>query len=89
MLVVRDAVIPGRAAQGLVLGDTVGRTPGAYGFIVSCSLRGYVRSDATILGGKLTLVNHIRTPLTPLSAGWTYPAGAGPAKLQLDMVSSS
>lgn len=78
-------VIPGRANQGLVLGDTVGRTPGAYGFVVSCDMQGYVRSDATVISGRLVLVRNKGTSLHPLSSRWTYPGGSGPAALQLDM----
>ena len=64
----------------------MGRTPGAYGFVVSCNLQGFVPATATVMAAKLVLTKNKCTSLTPLSAKWSYPGGKGPATLQLDMV---
>jgi hypothetical protein len=80
------AVIPGRGLQGLVLGDTVGRTPGAYGFVVSCDLLGFVAEGQQVLGASLVLTRNGGTSLHPLSKDWWYPGGKGAATLQTAMV---
>ena len=64
----------------------MGRTPGAYGFVVSCSLQGYVAPSDIVLSSMLVLTRNGGTTLTPLSSSWTYPGGRGPARLQTDMV---
>jgi hypothetical protein len=69
-----------------MLGDTVGRTPGAYGFIVSCRLGAYVTPDDLVMTAKLVLQRNGGTKLHPLSQDWWFPGGSGPAALQLDMV---
>jgi hypothetical protein len=69
-----------------MLGDTVGRTPGAFGFIVSCSLEDYIASDDIILASTLVLTRNGGTELHPLSKAWKYPTGTGPATLLTDMV---
>ncbi len=52
MLCVSWTAFQGGSNEGLMLGDTVGRSPGAYGFVVSCDLSGLGAGDV-ILGAKL------------------------------------
>ena len=78
-------VQPGTGNNGLILGDTVGRTPGAYGFVVSCDLTGYLGPADTVLGATLVLNRGVSQGINPLSSDWTSSAGPGPAKLNVDM----
>ena len=77
---------PGIARDGLRIGDTVGRTPGAYGSFISCDLRGYVGPADVIASAKLVLTVSSVTGINPLTMNWTSDAGVGPAKLRYDMV---
>ena len=76
----------GTGINGLILGDTVGRTPGAYGFIVSCDLTGYVGPEDTISAANLLLTRGISQGINPLGSKWTSNIGPGPAVLNVDMV---
>ena len=78
--------VPGLSKDGLRLGDTVGRTPGAYSFIISCNLEGYVAPGSTITAGTLVLTQSSLTGINPLGPGWTSDAGRGPTKVVADMV---
>jgi hypothetical protein len=80
--------VPALAKDGLRIGDTVGATPGAYGFIVSCDLQGYVGTSDVIQSGFLQVTVSSITNINPLDTNWTSDAGKGPAKLQYDMVSN-
>ncbi len=68
--------------------DTQGRTPGAYGFIISCDFAGYVGRDDVIHGATIALHRGKGQGINPLSSAWSYPGGTGPAKLNIDMVRS-
>ena len=77
----------GGGYNGLLLGDTVGRTPGSYGFIVSCPLTGLLNPKATVYSATLVLKLSDRSGISPLGPGWTTPTkGAGPATLEVAMV---
>jgi hypothetical protein len=78
--------IPGGGDNGLRIGDTVGRTPGAYSFIVSCSLEGYVGPDDTITTAQLQMRQSSLQGINPLSPRWTSDAGPGPIKISADLV---
>ncbi len=81
--------IPGLGKDGFRLGDTVGRTPGAYGFIVSCNSIGYLGPRDVINDAQLMLTVSGIKGINPLSSRWTSDAGSGPARLQTDMVGHS
>jgi hypothetical protein len=68
----------GQVAPGgnLVLGDTVGRTPGAYGFFVSCDLTGYVGPADRINAGVFVAKRSGGTGMSPFSPDWKTPKGA-------------
>ena len=76
----------GKGVNGLTLGDTIGRTPGAYGFIVSCNLPGYIHPADVISAAKLVMFRSSNIGINPLSNDWTSDAGVGPAKIQFSMV---
>jgi hypothetical protein len=76
----------GLGSDGLMLGDTVGRTPGAYGFIVSCDLTGYVGPADVISGARLIMTKSGQQGINPLGGTWTSNAGPGPAKVLFSMV---
>jgi hypothetical protein len=76
----------GLSSDGLTLGDTVGRTPGAYGFIVSCDLTGYVGPSDVINSAKLIMTKSASQGINPLGPLWTSNAGPGPAKVLFSMV---
>ncbi len=59
---------------------------GAYGFILSCTLEGYVGPQDTILDGTLVLTRSGGLGINPFSNAWVSDAGAGPAKMLADMV---
>ena len=63
-----------------------GRTPGAYGFLISCNLTGYIGPNDVINAAQLVLTQSNLVGTDPLSDAWTSSAGAGPAKMVLDMV---
>ncbi len=65
----------------------MGRTPGAYGFVVSCDTTGYVGPDEVVTASMFVLNRDKGTALTPLSPKWWFPGGTGPATLEMDMVS--
>ncbi len=78
---------PGLAENGLVLGDTVGRTPGAFGFIVSCHTQGYLAPDDVVVSASLSLYVSDVNNINPLSDAWAVPdMEPGPAILVVDMV---
>jgi hypothetical protein len=78
--------LAGLSSNGLILGDTVGRTPGAYGFIVSCDLTGYVGPTETISAASLVVTRSKNQGINPLGNAWTSNAGPGPAKVLFSMV---
>jgi hypothetical protein len=78
--------VPALGKDGLRIGDTVGATPGAYGFIVSCNLQGYVGTADVVQSGFLQVTVSSIQNINPLDTNWTSDAGPGPAKLQYDMV---
>jgi hypothetical protein len=63
-----------------------GRTPGAYGFFVSCSLVGYVDSGAIINDARIVMTRKSSQGINPLGPAWTSDAGAGPAVMEVAMV---
>ncbi len=75
----------GLGPGGLAIGDTVGRTPGAFGFIVSCDLTGYVGRADTVFAGTLTLTRSGGSGMSPFSGGWKSSRGTGPAELVFEM----
>ena len=79
-------VAPGGGTDALVIGDTEGRTPGAYGFFVSCNLAGYIGPADTVSSAQLVLTPSSTYGVDPLSRQWTSNAGPGPAQLLVDMV---
>jgi hypothetical protein len=85
--VLRHLTGAGLGNDGLVLGDTVGRTPGAYGFIVSCDLTGYVGSLDVISSASLVVTRSRSQGINPLGRSWTSNAGPGPAKVLFSAVS--
>ena len=76
----------GIGTHGLKLGCTQGRTPGAYGFVVSCDLTGYVGARDVVASARLVLTQSGLIGIDPLSNKWSSSVGPGPAKMQLDMV---
>ena len=76
----------GVGVDGLVLGDTVGRTPGAYGFVISCPLTGYLNPTAQILSARLVIYRSSSMGINPLGNSWVSAAGPGPAKVLFSMV---
>ena len=76
----------GGGANALVLGDTVGRTPGAYGFVVSCPMDGYLNPKAVVQSGTLVLHQSAAFGINPLSNQWTSSVGPGPAQVLFTMV---
>ena len=79
---------PGAGNNGLVLGDTVGATSGAHGFIVSCSLRGYLGPNDVVSSAVIVLTHGVISGVDPLSSAWVSRAGKGPAQLHVDMVNA-
>ena len=77
---------PGWGIDGLRIGDTVGRTPGAYGVFLSCYLTGYVGDSDVIHGATLSLTVSSILGINPLGPAWKSHAGLGPATLLFDMV---
>ncbi len=67
----------GNGIDGLVLGDTEGRTPGAYGFIVSCDLAGYVGPLDSIMSATIMLTRSSLFGTNPLARAWTSNRGVG------------
>jgi hypothetical protein len=78
--------MPGGGVDGLVLGDTVGRTPGSYGFVVSCPLTGLLHPSAKVVSAKFILVRSSSIGVNPLGPNWVSKDGTGPAKLLFSMV---
>ncbi len=78
--------LSGTGLNGLVLGDTVGRTPGAYGFFVGCNIEGFVGKSETILKAQLVLQRGWSNGINPLSNNWSSNAGQGPAQMIVDLV---
>ncbi len=77
---------PSESDDFLILGDTVGRTPGAYGFVVSCNLVGVLGEDDVVSSASLILSRGGAKGVDPLSEAWESTAGPGPASVLLDMV---
>jgi hypothetical protein len=73
-------------AKELVLGDTQGRTPGSYCWIVSCYLTRVVGPQETIVDARLVLTRLENKGINFFSDAWTSDAGPGPAVLEMDMV---
>ena len=77
------------AGASLQLGCTQGRTPGAYGIVVSCNLAGYVGPHDVISSAQLVLTQSGLVGTDPLSSHWSSSLGNGPAQLISDMVRCS
>ena len=77
------------AGASLQLGCTQGRTPGAYGIVVSCNLAGYVGPHDVMSSAQLVLTQSGLVGTDPLSSHWSSSLGNGPAQLISDMVRCS
>ena len=78
---------PGVGTNGLILGDTFGRTPGSYGFFIACDVQGYLGPQDIVSSAMLVLTQGGSIGIDPLGPGWNSSAGLGPAKLLVEMVS--
>ena len=78
---------PGVGTNGLILGDTHGRTPGSYGFFIACDVQGYLGPTDVVSSATIVLTQGGSAGIDPLGPDWTSSAGPGPAKLAVDMVS--
>jgi hypothetical protein len=75
-------VCAGLGTDGLILGDTVGRTPGAFGFIVSCDITGYVGASETVVDGMLVVWRSGSRGMSPFSPSWNPPRGTSMCGLE-------
>ena len=78
---------PGVGTNGLILGDTHGRTPGSYGFFIACDVQGYLGPTDVVSSATIVLTQGGSIGIDPLGPGWNSSAGLGPAKLLVEMVS--